>query len=324
MRHVECGAEHIADAVARAHRHAGGRRAHRKPGADLAIHPRVEIAGVGFHPRQAPAPASTVPLAPARRRKDALRASTGPRRNDRRRGCRSKETAIRGVCRVMAGSRITARGIVSRWRSASLTWVRCVGDAGAGAEIAAGDGGGDADLAHRRRGFIGGDRALDGPDPVDALDGAISLARQSCTALAPSVIEPPPTVTMRSAPAARACSVAAMTASRGVCGGIASKVPTQRGPSALRIFSISSVLRLSVPLTIRNARARADGPSARRPPRRPGGRTPPRPWRRKRHAPCARDCPPRTIWLCGFASNLAEEMRGGEHKNERSRIPERA
>ena len=34
----------------------------------------------------------------------------------------------------------------------------------------------------------------------------ISLARQSCTALAPSVIEPPPMVTMRSASAARACS----------------------------------------------------------------------------------------------------------------------
>jgi len=80
------------------------------------------------------------------------------------------------------------------------------------------------------------------------------LARQSCTALAPSVIEPPPTVTMRSALAARACSEAAITASRGVCGGIVSKVATQRGPSAFRIFSISSVSRLSVPLTIRNAR----------------------------------------------------------------------
>jgi hypothetical protein len=81
-----------------------------------------------------------------------------------------------------------------------------------------------------------------------------SLARQSCTALAPSVIEPPPTVTMRSALALRACSVATTTASRGVCGGMASKVPTQRGPSVVRIFSISSVVRLSVPLTIRKAR----------------------------------------------------------------------
>src|SRR6266849_2928320 len=34
-------------------------------------------------------------------------------------------------------------------------------------------------------------------------------------------MEPPPTVTMRSALTARACAAAAMTASRGVCGGIA-------------------------------------------------------------------------------------------------------
>ena len=40
----------------------------------------------------------------------------------------------------------------------------------------------------------------------------MSLARQICTALAPSVIEPPPTLTMISALAARACSVAAITA----------------------------------------------------------------------------------------------------------------
>ncbi len=82
----------------------------------------------------------------------------------------------------------------------------------------------------------------------------MSLARQSCTALAPSVIEPPPIVTMRSAFAARACSLAAMTAARGVCGGIASKVPTQCGPSAWRMVSITSVSRLRVPLTIRKAR----------------------------------------------------------------------
>src|ERR1700721_2524654 len=81
-----------------------------------------------------------------------------------------------------------------------------------------------------------------------------SLPRQICTALAPSVIEPPPTVTIRSAPTARACSAAAITASRGVCGGIASKVPAQRGPRPSRIFAISSVSRFSVPLTIRNAR----------------------------------------------------------------------
>ena len=48
-----------------------------------------------------------------------------------------------------------------------------------------------------------GTRILSMPSAV-----RISLARQSCTALAPSVIEPPPIVTMRSALAARACSAA--------------------------------------------------------------------------------------------------------------------
>ena len=82
----------------------------------------------------------------------------------------------------------------------------------------------------------------------------ISLARQSCTALAPSVIEPPPTVTMRSALASRAWLAAAITAARGVCAGIASKMPAQRAPIAWRIFAISPVSRCSVPLTIRKAR----------------------------------------------------------------------
>src|SRR6185312_7196433 len=82
----------------------------------------------------------------------------------------------------------------------------------------------------------------------------ILLARQSCTAFAPSVIEPPPTVTMRSASAARACSLAAITASRGVCWGMASKTPEQWWPRARSIFAISSVSRRSVPDTIRKAR----------------------------------------------------------------------
>src|SRR5262249_21721655 len=41
-----------------------------------------------------------------------------------------------------------------------------------------------------------------------------SLARRSCAALALSVIEPPPTVTIRSAPAARAILAASITACR--------------------------------------------------------------------------------------------------------------
>ena len=90
----------------------------------------------------------------------------------------------------------------------------------------------------------------------------MSLARQSCTALAPSVIDPPPTVTMRSAPSPRACSAAAMTALRGVCGGMRSNVPTQRLPSARRTFSISSVCWFSVPLTIRSTRCASCASSA--------------------------------------------------------------
>ena len=94
VRHAEFGAEHVADAVAGAHRHAGGQRPGRKPGPDLAIHPRVEVRRRRPSPAAAPAPASTVPSAPARRRRDAPRASRCPRRNDRRRGCRSTGTAI--------------------------------------------------------------------------------------------------------------------------------------------------------------------------------------------------------------------------------------
>ena len=126
-----------------------------------------------------------------------------------------------------------------------------------------------------------------------------SLARQSCTALAPSVIEPPPTVTMRSAPAARACSAAAMTASRGVCGGMASKVPTQRGPSACRIFSISSVVRLSVPLTIRKARLSAQ--AVHLPGDRLGGRAAENNLVHgaENDTPLVHDdCPPGTFWFC--------------------------
>ena len=104
-------------------------------------------------------------------------------------------------------------------------------------------------------GLIGGGPSLPVRIRSSASTLVMSLARQSWTALAPSVIEPPPRVTMRSALAARACSAAAITAARGVCGGILSKVPTQWLPSARRSRSISSVSRLSVPLTIRKTRS---------------------------------------------------------------------
>ena len=158
-----------------------------------------------------------------------------------------------GVCGPSQGSRIIARGINSGWRSASLTLVfslvtPAVAENSPPAIVV-------GTLIWRTAGAVSCGEA-----PRPALIRSMSsglrilLARQSCTALAPSVIEPPPTVTMRSASAARACSLAAMTAARGVCGGIASKVPAQRGPNARRMFSITSVSRLSVPLTIRKAR----------------------------------------------------------------------
>ena len=129
-----------------------------------------------------------------------------------------------------------------------------VGDAGNRREFAAGDRRRHADLAHAQARANG--RRCPGREWRRCLRRSQTLlARQSCTALAPSVIEPPPTVTMRSAHRRRAPGLAAaMTAARGVCAGIASKMATQRAPSARRIFSISSVSRLSVPLTIRNAR----------------------------------------------------------------------
>src|SRR3954454_24611453 len=40
VRHVIDSAEYVTDAMARAHGNAGRERAHREPGADLAVHPR--------------------------------------------------------------------------------------------------------------------------------------------------------------------------------------------------------------------------------------------------------------------------------------------
>ena len=58
MRDVEHRAEHIADAVTGAHRHATGERRHRQPRADLAIEPRFEVAGSALT-RDSRAPAAT-------------------------------------------------------------------------------------------------------------------------------------------------------------------------------------------------------------------------------------------------------------------------
>ena len=165
-----------------------------------------------------------------------------------------------GVCTVTAGSSTTARGMIRGWRISSFTPAALVGDAGDRAELAARQRRRHGDLRDRGRSRQGGGpRAPSGPATGRSASSAsavrMSLARQSCTALAPSVIEPPPTVTIRSASASRAIAAASMTARRGVCGGIRSNSPAKRLPSARRTLAISSVVRLSVPLTIRNTRS---------------------------------------------------------------------
>src|SRR5215475_9562528 len=155
-----------------------------------------------------------------------------------------------GVCRVTVGSSTTALGTMSGWRNSSFTLVRSSVTPEIG-ENSPADSVVGIEICRTADGFTGlGARTLS-----SEAASRMSLPRQSWTALAPSVIEPPPRVTIRSARASRACSAAAITAARGVCGGILSKVPTQWLPSARRTFSISSVSRLSVPLTIRNTRS---------------------------------------------------------------------
>ena len=77
---------------------------------------------------------------------------------------------------------------------------------------------------------------------------------QSAIALAASVKDPPPNVTIRSAFFSIARFVAATTSFRGVCGDISKNSPTHLFPRLLRILSISSVLRFKVPLANRKTR----------------------------------------------------------------------
>ncbi len=73
-----------------------------------------------------------------------------------------------GVCAPSQGSRITARGISSGWRKRFLDLGLLVGDTRRGREVAAGNRGRHADLAHRRRGELRRSAAT-GPDPVDVI-----------------------------------------------------------------------------------------------------------------------------------------------------------
>ena len=53
MRRVEHRAQHIADAVARPHRHARRERGHRQPRTHLAVEPGLDVRRVRLHPREA-------------------------------------------------------------------------------------------------------------------------------------------------------------------------------------------------------------------------------------------------------------------------------
>src|SRR2546428_568723 len=113
-----------------------------------------------------------------------------------------------GVWRVARGSRITLFGIISRWPKLSLTWravsvqpaeaVYSPADSVVGIAIVRTDGGRDCG------------RTILPSAPTTALwlsssPGSLtSLPRQNATIFAASVTEPPPSVTRRSALAARA------------------------------------------------------------------------------------------------------------------------
>ena len=154
-----------------------------------------------------------------------------------------------GVWRVTSGSRMTACGMVSGWRNSSFTLVASLVTP-AMPENSPADSVVGIETWRTVGAFTSALRILSRPSTV-----VMSLARQSWTALAPSVIEPPPRVTIRSALASRACAAAAMTAERGECAGILSKVPTHLLPSARRTASTSSVWRFKVPLTMRKTRS---------------------------------------------------------------------
>ena len=164
-----------------------------------------------------------------------------------------------GVCTVTAGSSTTMRGMIPGCRINSLTRCR----SSVTPEIAL-NSPADNVVGTVTCGTVGGFMSGGGPSaPSGPLTGrsasiasalVMSLARQSCTALAPSVIEPPPTVAIKSAFASRAMAAASITACRGVCGGIWSNSPANRLPSARRTLAISSVVRFNVPLTIRKTR----------------------------------------------------------------------
>ena len=146
-----------------------------------------------------------------------------------------------GVCTVTAGSITTARGIIPGCRNSSLTRCRSSVTPAMALNSPA-----DKVVGTVTCGTVGGLHGGGPTEPSVPLTGRyrsnasalrMSFARQSCTALAPSVTEPPPIVTIRSAPVSHAAAAASITARRGVCGGIRSNRPANRLPSARMILT---------------------------------------------------------------------------------------
>ena len=289
MRHVEGRAQHIADAVARAHRHAGRQRRPSTARCRSGNPCRASRSRGSAFTRGSPCGEHREPLHRLRvgirvrlARADAFDAMVDGADAGR------QEQPFRRV--HGDGGIEDGRARHDERMPQHLLHLRAlVGDAGDGAELAAGDRGRHADLAHGRR------RSSRGASPL-ARRGCASMpstssdvvGEASCTALAPSVIEPPPTVTIRSA----------FGVARRVGGGdhrLARRMRRHRvehagAARAERAADLRDLVGLAVQRAAdhQEGAARRAGPSARRPPRRRAGRTPPRPSRRKRHVPCAR------------------------------------
>ena len=195
MRHVEHRAQHVADAVARAHRHAGRQRRPSRATSRSGSRAAPPCRSDRPSPWAGRAPAATRPCSAEAlvNSVDSLEHTPSTQWSTARMPV--ERNSHIGVWRVTSGSRITACGMVSGWRNSSFTLVASLvtpampenspADSVVGIEI----------CAHRRRLHV--ERRA---DRVHRLDACVtSLARQSWTALAPSVIEPPPRVTIRSA-----------------------------------------------------------------------------------------------------------------------------
>jgi len=321
MGHAECRAEHIADAVACSHRHPRSQRPGREPGADLAIHPGVEIAGVRLHARQR--------LRQHRQSLQRLRVAVRMRLAraqalhtmvDRADAGR-KPQPFRGMHghRGIEDGGARHRKIVAQHL---LDLGAQIGDAGDGAEFAAGNGRRHADLAHGRRVHVGRD-VLAGPDPVDILDAANVVGEADLHRLGAVGDRSP-------AYGDDQVGVGGARLFGGGNDGFAGRMRRHRveGRHATRPEGLADFLDL-VGLTVERAANHQEGAGQAQAVHLPGGRL--GGGRSENHlvhgaendTPLVHDdCPPRRFWFCcslfvvafcfSLGGNLADSLRGGE------------